>query len=269
MIRALLLFIVVTIQCRAQSVIYISESLPTFNYLFDNDFCYTAEDFSLFGDTTLIFTLYPEFNPGYLYYSYSSVGGFISNIEVEQYANNELVSIDRYVFPDYDTLLISFHVTGVGIESFCPFFVPINPLPVSWGNITVLQNGNFIETICETTSETNSWTLNLEVSKDLMEWKWIGQRQMLGQSSLSHTYNFRTDVMDIRELFDVNSGNKSFSSNVKGNTVIAYFRMKQVDLNGEYIYSEIIPVPVNLIGRYSLPKMEEYDYSGRFLGFGF
>lgn len=93
-------------------------------------------------------------------------------------------------------------------------------LPVSWiyTNAACDKNGNVILNWA-TASEENNWKFDIEKSIDKKEWNTIGEIKGMGNSSLVNKYSFRDE-------------------NVNGTT--AYYRVKQIDFNGAYSYSNIV-----------------------------
>ena len=108
------------------------------------------------------------------------------------------------------------------IQQFSEFFLhksPGNsPLPVELTNFSATCD-NSVKIQWSTASEQNSDKFILEKSNDLNAWRWVGNQQAAGNSSLSIEYEM-TD--------DERSGE------------IVYYRLRQVDLNGtEKVYGPV------------------------------
>lgn len=94
-------------------------------------------------------------------------------------------------------------------------------LPVEWLSFTGILSGENVELTWETASETNSDFFDVESSMDKSSWETIGQVDAAGNSDSKISYQF------------VDTSPKL------GTT---YYRLKQVDLNGEFSYSIIVDV---------------------------
>jgi hypothetical protein len=230
----------VSMNIQAQ-LIYVSEVVyPSFSFLSNNEHCITKEDYSLFNDTTIELSLLSQGREGFVYFAYSSVLGGINQVNYEQIYQGETISFDNYVFTGLnDTIKIKFSIQGSGIESFCPFFLPMNPLAVRFGKIECYQYGGYIIATCQTLSETNSKELQLQVSADLIAWSTIQIKTAAVNSSNLRVYSFITSA----EL----------------STGIHYAKFVEVDFNGSTIESEIIPFEYK-----SIPtNLKKYDLAGR------
>lgn len=116
-------------------------------------------------------------------------------------------------------------ISSSSISSFSPFTLgsssTLNPLPVSLLNFNAIPVNNEVKVSWTTTSEINNDYFNVEKSLDGKNWTSIGRVEGAENSNILNNYL----------LVDVNP--------VIG---IQYYRLKQVDLNGEFKYSSMIPV---------------------------
>jgi hypothetical protein len=241
-VKILILCLLLSINACGQ-IIYTSEiALPSFSFLSANGHCYSNEDLSLFNDTTLSFDLISQGREGVLYFAYSSLFGGVSDVQYEQVYQGESIAFDNYVFLGLtDTIQVNITITGVRIESFCPFFLPLNALSVTFGQITCYQYGNYVIATCQTLSETNSHRIELYVSADLISWQFLGAKQTSVNSSNQNTYRFKSDRIEASGIY--------------------YAKFVEVDLNGETMESQIIPFEFKAIENYT----KKYDLAGRLL----
>ncbi len=93
-----------------------------------------------------------------------------------------------------------------------------NPLPVELLSFTAERKGNDVELFWQTASEQNSWFFDIERSENGQEWHSILRRQAAGNSNTTLNYS----------EIDFNVPNK-----------LLYYRLKQVDFDGSYMYSQI------------------------------
>lgn len=99
-----------------------------------------------------------------------------------------------------------------------------NPLPVTWLSFNAVKKANTSYLTWTTATEINNHYFDVERTVDGKTWKKIGQVQGAGNSSTILNYNFT----DIKPEIGVN-----------------FYRLKQVDYNGTFDYSEIRSVNFN------------------------
>lgn len=104
--------------------------------------------------------------------------------------------------------------------------IKTGPIPVSLLSFTAVLRNTEVSLNWKTTSEYNNQYFNVERSNDGINFIVIGSVTGNGTTSLPHSYS----------LLDRNPA--------KG---INYYRLKQVDLDGKYTYSNIVPVQINNI----------------------
>lgn len=95
----------------------------------------------------------------------------------------------------------------------------LNPLPVELVFLTAECNGSQIDILWQTASETNNSGFVIEKSIDAKVFSQIGFIAGLGNSSISHNYSFS----DLKPFKDNN-----------------YYRLKQLDIDGKFVYSNIV-----------------------------
>jgi len=103
------------------------------------------------------------------------------------------------------------------INSFCPA-CNITPLPIELLAFDVKPDGNSVHAVWLTATETNNDHFILERSKDAINFESAGRVDGAGNSNEVLEYSFT----DAEYYFGVN-----------------YYRLKQVDFDGQYSYSEI------------------------------
>lgn len=94
-------------------------------------------------------------------------------------------------------------------------------LPVEILNFEANANGDVIEIVWSTASEINSESFVVERSSDATNWETLVTSEAAGNSRVTISYE-ETDF-----------------SPLEG---VSYYRLKQIDINGEYSYSSIVPV---------------------------
>lgn len=95
------------------------------------------------------------------------------------------------------------------------------PLPIEWLNFDAQANGRTIHLNWSTASEKNNLLFVVERSSNGLDWTKIGERKGSGNSSQACHYSYQDEV-------------SSESLN--------YYRIKQVDTDGQYAYSRVIAV---------------------------
>jgi hypothetical protein len=113
--------------------------------------------------------------------------------------------------------------SSAAITSFSPFALgttsPVNPLPVEWLSFACSKTSTgTVKLTWITASESNSDYFSIEKSKDGLSFQSIGKTKASGTTNNTNRY--------IYEDSSINSGR-------------AYYRLKQVDLDGKFGYSEV------------------------------
>jgi hypothetical protein len=113
--------------------------------------------------------------------------------------------------------------SSAAITSFSPFALgttsPVNPLPVEWLSFACSKTSTgTVKLTWITASESNSDYFSIEKSKDGLSFQSIGKTKASGTTNNTNRY--------IYEDSSINSGR-------------AYYRLKQVDLDGKFEYSEV------------------------------
>ena len=102
---------------------------------------------------------------------------------------------------------------------------PNNPLPIELLSFNaVLNKSNTVDLSWSTASEINNDFFTIEKSKDAIHFEEVLQQKGAGNSNSVLNYN------------DVDKN--PFSG-------VSYYRLKQTDFNGDYTYSDIVPVSLN------------------------
>jgi hypothetical protein len=103
-------------------------------------------------------------------------------------------------------------------QSLCPGTLPGAPAPVTWGKFDVYMINQKVNLFWETHSEENTASFIVERSADGRNYTSIGNVDAKGNSKTSTNYQF-----------------EDFSPLAK----TSYYRLKQLDINGEYTYSVV------------------------------
>ena len=122
-------------------------------------------------------------------------------------------------------------VKAPSVNSFSPFIfgaVGNNPLPVKLISFKAKAIGRVINLTWVTASEINNDYFDIERSNDGLHFIKIGQIKGNGTTSNTSSYGYN-DVLELEE-----------------NTMIYYYRLKQVDYSGDYEYSMIRWVNIGL-----------------------
>lgn len=118
--------------------------------------------------------------------------------------------------------------SSAAITDFSPFTLgssnTLNPLPVSLISFDATPVNQSVKVVWATSNELNNDRYIVEKSYNGTEWSAIGTVKGLGNSNSVAQYSF----IDAQPQLG-----------------IQYYRLKQVDLNGEFAYSEIKPVAFN------------------------
>jgi len=102
--------------------------------------------------------------------------------------------------------------------------IPPNIVPILLLNFDAVKQGSTVQCSWRTSSEVNSDHFDVEYSKDGNTWQTIGTVAAAGNSSTTKSYGFNHPN-------PVNGAN--------------YYRLKQVDINGSFVYSSIRVVNFN------------------------
>jgi hypothetical protein len=113
--------------------------------------------------------------------------------------------------------------TQFDIESFS---IPITLLPVTYSHFTATQNSGQVILNWSTVTETNNSHFEIERSSDGEQWLTLGQVQGSGNSHELNVYEY----IDVNPLSGTN-----------------YYRLKQVDFNGDFSYSELKVVIIDFV----------------------
>jgi hypothetical protein len=111
----------------------------------------------------------------------------------------------------------------------------LNPLPVEMTSFTSTTSGDGVVLLWNTASEINNHGFEVERSYDGNIFSNVGFVNGHGTSTETHSYSF-TDKLD---------------NNING---LLYYRLKQVDLNGQCSYSKILTVKFDVPVHFSLSQ---------------
>ena len=153
--------------------------------------------------------------------------GSISNLGAQRW-NNILLKWDNPLIGQSNTVNSA---TVPGVTSFSPWTLLGNGsfLPITMLSFTVSKNNNYAALNWVTASETNNNGFDVEKSLDLKIWNKISFVEGAGNSNQLLKYNY-DDLL---------------TENIKNNDAIVYYRLKQIDFNGVYKYSDIRSLNLN------------------------
>jgi hypothetical protein len=193
--------------------------------------------------------------------------GGVYNVSVEQEYLSSTISYDNYVFPDLtDTIFVTYVIDGWNIESFCPFFVPFLPLPVTWGQIICEQVGGDVIANVVTLSEANTQSLSWEVSNDAQAWNEVEVLPMKFNSNSPMYYTFTRMASEMKEYLPLNKMELySFSIGIQSFPVVLYSRWRQIDYDGGSSYTDVIPFVIRIPAAGGLLMNKNIDLSGRMI----
>jgi len=124
-----------------------------------------------------------------------------------------------------------YDLDGIEIQNF-------NPLAINLGEFNVEYSDGSVIIEIVTLSESNSWKVQVSASEDLIQWRDIAEFNSAGNTSLPTRYYKQVPFKPIES--------------------ITYFRVAEVDLDGEITFYDPIYVETNPSGSIQL-----FDLSGR------
>ncbi|MFN8306354.1 MAG: M4 family metallopeptidase [Ferruginibacter sp.] len=140
-------------------------------------------------------------------------------------------SVDIVSSPTRGTLLSDYQITGSFGSGFSGYAIGdpgLNPLPIKLVSFTGVKNNNTSLLTWVTSFEQNNDRFEIEVSTDGVTYKKIGTVASRGNSTNDQKYNF-TDLLP--------------------GDGMNYYRLKQVDKDGQFSYSDIVKLDFDL-GRF-------------------
>jgi len=130
--------------------------------------------------------------------------------------------------------MINHTVTVTGVSHFSPWTLANSsqPLPIELVSFTANnENNKYVLTDWITASEINNDHFEIERSKDGLNFEFVGKIPGAGNSNQTLYYSLNDDAP------------------LSG---LSYYRLKQVDFNGDFTYSEIVPVQFNALQSVSI-----------------
>ncbi len=101
--------------------------------------------------------------------------------------------------------------------------LPQGVVPVELTSFTAVQQGNFVELNWVTATESNNMGFEIERRLENSDWRKVGFKEGAGSTTLKQVYSYRDDI-----------------SNLNASTI--YYRLKQVDFDGTFEYSDEVAV---------------------------
>lgn len=156
-----------------------------------------------------------------------------------------LVSVSRMpgVFPPVlstQPVFLIMQSPMMDTTNICPLFIP--PLPIELKYFTASSDGNQVLTEWVTESEINNDYFVVEKSYDNRAFEAAGRVEGSGNSNTERNYYFN----DVSSL------------TARAESGILYYRLKQVDYNGEFSYSKVVPVRWET-GAYGMLGLDEKE----------
>ena len=165
--------------------------------------------------------------------------GFPTGVTNGVYANAYVLTAQQEGWLMTDSMYVNVHSTTFPGGELRHQMILDNPLPVELTSFTSSVTGNTVLLKWSTSSELNNSGFNIERSSLNSDWTVIGNAEGHGNSAVTNNYSF-TDR-------NLNSG-------------IYYYRLKQIDFNGNYEYFNLsnevsigIPAEYNLSQNYPNP----------------
>ena len=214
--------------------------IPSFIQLYNRGYCISATSIS---DTTIYMKFYPEGKNGIIYWGYSSPYGYPLYVDsVKIYDNScQLVSIGQGISGLSNSLYyVKFVIRTQQMDNFCPYFLPANPLMVTFGMIKLEKIETHIQVDWITLSESNSHYFVVQYSYDLNSWRDAVNMPSSQNSSTNKYYSTK------------------FTPPYSG---MVYVRIAEYDLNGNAIYSN----PEYIYFNSENQNTSVYDLAGRLL----
>jgi hypothetical protein len=112
-------------------------------------------------------------------------------------------------------------------------FIFTGELPVEFLFLTIKNNTKYVILSWSTVSELNNQGFEIERSVDKERWRLIGFKKGNGTTTETHNYTFVDDLVGV-------------------NSSKLYYRLKQIDFDGSFKYSDILEVRVNIPNKFEL-----------------
>lgn len=171
-----------------------------------------------------------------LYYSNSKDGGITWSVNerISDFFNPHVGWPQQQKMGDYFDMIsdsagafLAWAATFNGEQDvyFSRIIDPSGPVPVELTNFSSYLNTNKVFLNWSTATELNNRGFEIERSLDKDEWRIIGFKEGKGTTSEPQQYSYSDDISEI-------TASK------------LYYRLKQIDYNGNYKYSEIVEVEI-------------------------
>jgi hypothetical protein len=176
-------------------------------------------------------------NPGNisaLYYSYSNDGGLTwsQNVRLSDYFDSRIGWPNQNKMGDYfdmvsdnDGARLAWAATFNGEQDVYYSFITEGAVPVELISFSGNAESNLVTLSWSTATELNNYGFEIERSSDKKIWSLIGFREGKGTTSQQQYYTYTDRLSDI-ESFKL------------------YYRLKQIDFNGSFEYSDIVEVEI-------------------------
>jgi hypothetical protein len=134
-------------------------------------------------------------------------------------------------FSNFSEPADGYDLDGIEIQNF-------NPLAIHLGSFSVVYNDQNVEIEIVTLSESTSWKIQVLVSENLLEWRNLTEFPSYGNTSMPTRYYGEVFFQPIEN--------------------ITYFRVSEIDLDGEASLYDPVSVVTKLRG-----PVESFDLAGR------
>jgi hypothetical protein len=142
---------------------------------------------------------------------------------------NNNVTSTKQNYTDEVVILASTTSTAVGVIAYTD-----DPLPVELAFFSGVLNGNEIELRWRTETEVNNYGFDIESTKDNSDWFTIGFVEGHGNSNSPKQYSFVDNDISLSGEY--------------------YYRLKQIDNDGTYEYSDVVSVEVTVPNKFYLSQ---------------
>lgn len=197
---------------------------PSFLSLYFGGECLSGS----FSDTVICAKFAGNLSGRIPYFSASSPIGNIGTVTV----------VPNEIYPSVDSVEVRYTISGGLIDNFCPYAFVLNPLAVDWCGVNVESEGCKVAVQFATCSNQNTSHFNIQISKDLHDWKTA--------KSLSPVAVNSSSLNVYLAQFNAPKG-------------LQYIRIVEIDFNGNKSISEVKMISVMGCGEGGV----NYDILGR------
>lgn len=193
-------------------------------------------------------------NPSFDIYNGGNSDGFATDcyaqadnpsFDIYNGGNSDGFFVDCYAQADNVFYDIYNGGNGDGFALFCLGTITEEPLPIQLINFNATLNSNqSVLLLWQTLTEINNDYFTIERSRDIITWEEVEKIDGAGNSTTLLQYSTTDNTPYLN---------------------VSYYRLKQTDFNGQYSYSDAIPVNIDPLGKlnvYPNPTTEKITIEG-------